>query len=239
MCVNDLIVQGAQPLFFLDYFSTGSLSVDHASTVVSGIIEGCRQAGCALVGGETAEMPGMYQSGDYDLAGFAVGAVERFQLLPQNIKSGDVIIGLASSGIHSNGFSLVRKIIHDKDWSLYDKSPWSNRTLGEEFMVPTRIYVKSVLALHNTGLLKAAAHITGGGLVSNLVRVVSTPFCLSLPPLPPIFSWLAETGNISEDEMKNVFNCGIGMVLVVSDYNAAKKILEHNGETVFSIGKII
>ena len=243
MCVNDLVVQGAEPLFFLDYFATGKLSVEQATRVIAGIAAGCTLAGCALVGGETAEMPGMYGAGDYDLAGFSVGAAERADLLPKDVTPGDVILGLASSGVHSNGFSLVRRIVATTNAGWATPAPFATAgTLAEVLMAPTRIYVKSVLALHRAGLLKAAAHITGGGLPGNVPRV--------LPPgtravidagawkLPPVFAWLARTGNVEAEEMLRVFNCGLGMVLVVSDPAAARAVLEAAGETVFEIGRI-
>ncbi len=240
MCVNDLIVQGASPLFFLDYFATGSLDVTAATRIIAGIAEGCRIAGCALVGGETAEMPGMYAHGDYDLAGFSVGAAERTALLPKDVAVGDAIIGLASAGIHSNGFSLVRRIIADAGLSWGMAAPFSpEQRLGEALMTPTRIYVRSVLQLHKAGLLKGAAHITGGGLPGNLPRVLpaGTGAQLSEPwPVPPVFKWLAKTGNISAAEMLRVFNCGVGMALVVTDKDAAIAALRAAGEDPFMLG---
>ena len=242
MCVNDLVVQGAEPLFFLDYFATGSLAVAQAARVIAGIATGCRLAGCALVGGETAEMPGMYAAGDYDLAGFAVGAAERADLLPRDVAPGDPLLGLASTGVHSNGFSLVRRIVGTTNAGWATPAPFGPGSLAEALLAPTRIYVKSVLALHRAGLLKAAAHITGGGLPGNIPRV--------LPPgtravidaatwrLPPVFAWLARTGAVTAEEMLRVFNCGLGMVLVVTDAAAARAVLEQAGETVFDIGRI-
>jgi phosphoribosylformylglycinamidine cyclo-ligase len=242
MCVNDLVVQGAEPLFFLDYFATGKLSVVQAHAVVAGIASGCREAGCALVGGETAEMPGMYADGDYDLAGFSVGAAERGNLLPKPIGAGDVILGLASAGVHSNGFSLVRRVVEASKVAWGDPAPFEpGQTLGGALMTPTRIYVRSMLALHRAGLLKAAAHITGGGLPGNLPRVLphGTVAALSATwPVPPVFGWLARTGGIAPDEMLRVFNCGIGMAVVVSDADAAIAVLEAEGETVSRIGVI-
>ncbi|MBX9594868.1 MAG: phosphoribosylformylglycinamidine cyclo-ligase [Roseomonas sp.] len=225
MCVNDLIVQGGEPLFFLDYFATGKLDVAQAAEVVAGIAEGCRQAGCALVGGETAEMPGMYHGGDYDLAGFSVGAAERGALLPRDVAPGDVLIGLASSGVHSNGFSLVRRVIEASGLSLADPAPFApGRSLGEALLVPTQIYVKPMLELHRQGWLKAAAHITGGGLPGNLPRVLPEGVAAEVVggswPVPPVFSWLARAGGVAEAEMLRVFNCGIGMVLVVAPEHA-------------------
>jgi phosphoribosylformylglycinamidine cyclo-ligase len=242
MCVNDLVVQGAEPLFFLDYFATGRLSVPQAHAVIAGIASGCREAGCALVGGETAEMPGMYAESDYDLAGFAVGAAERNALLPQGVAVGDAVLGLASSGVHSNGYSLVRRIVAGAGVAWGDPAPFSSReTLGEALMTPTRIYVQPVLALHRAGLLKAAAHITGGGLPGNLPRVLPHGTVAALDvtwPVPPVFPWLAETGGVSAEEMLRVFNCGIGMALVVADADAATALLEAQGERVMRIGAI-
>lgn len=242
MCVNDLVVQGAEPLFFLDYFATGKLSVEQATRVIAGIAEGCSRAGCALVGGETAEMPGMYGEGDYDLAGFSVGAAERGTLLPQGVAPGDALIGLASSGVHSNGFSLVRRIVATTNAGWATPSPFSAGTVAQALMEPTRIYVKSLLALHRAGLLKAAAHITGGGLPGNVPRVLpdNTRAVIDAArwTLPPVFGWLARTGDVAAEEMLRVFNCGLGMVCVVSDAAAARVVLEGHGETVFDIGHI-
>ena len=233
MCVNDLIVQGAEPLFFLDYFATGSLNIDEAAHIISGIAEGCRQAGCALIGGETAEMPGLYASGDYDLAGFSVGAVERDAILPcKDIAPGDALIGLASSGVHSNGYSLVRKIIEriGADWND-DASFQAGSTLGEALMEPTRIYVKPVLAALKARLnIKALAHITGGGITENLPRVlpdnVSANVNLNAIDVPPVFGWLAKKGAVTETEMLRTFNCGLGMILVVAA-DSADAVLSH------------
>jgi phosphoribosylformylglycinamidine cyclo-ligase len=243
MCVNDLVVQGAEPLFFLDYFATGRLEVEQAARVVAGIAEGCRLAGCALVGGETAEMPGMYHAGDYDLAGFSVGAAERGALLPQGVAPGDVLLGLPSAGVHSNGFSLVRRIVSDAGAGWDAPAPFaSGQTLGQALMAPTRIYVKPLLALHRAGLLKAAAHITGGGLPGNVPRVLPpgtvAAIDLALSPLPPVFAWLARTGGVGAEEMLRVFNCGLGMVLVVADAEAAMARLREQGETPLVIGRI-
>ena len=241
MCVNDLVVQGAEPLFFLDYYATGRLSVAHGAAVVSGIAEGCRQAGCALVGGETAEMPGLYGGEDYDLAGFAVGAAERGRLLPQGVAPGDAILGLASSGVHSNGYSLVRRVAADAGLGWDAPAPFApGRTLGQALMSPTRIYVKPLLALHRAGLLRAAAHITGGGLPGNLPRVLPDGVVARLGAWtqPPVFRWLAETGRIAPEEMLRVFNCGVGMALVVPDAAAATALLEQAGETVLPLGRI-
>ncbi|GGC31691.1 phosphoribosylformylglycinamidine cyclo-ligase [Siccirubricoccus deserti] len=244
MCVNDLVVQGAEPLFFLDYFATGRLRLEQARDVVAGIAEGCRQAGCALVGGETAEMPGMYAAEDYDLAGFAVGAAERGALLPRaDIGPGDVLLGLASSGVHSNGFSLVRRVIQAGNAGLGGPAPFAaGQSLGEALLAPTRIYVQPLLALHRAGLLKAAAHITGGGLPGNLPRVLPKGVAAAVDgaswPVPPVFGWLARTGNVAAEEMLRVFNCGIGMVVVVAadQAEAATALLAGAGEAVFRIG---
>ncbi|HBK04953.1 MAG TPA: phosphoribosylformylglycinamidine cyclo-ligase [Acetobacteraceae bacterium] len=242
MCVNDLVVQGADPLFFLDYFATGKLSVEQARAVIAGIASGCKEAGCALVGGETAEMPGMYAEGDYDLAGFSVGAAERGQLLPRPIGEGDVLLGLGSSGVHSNGFSLVRRIVQASGLGWGDPAPFApDLSLAQALMAPTRIYVRSMMELHRAGLLKAAAHITGGGLPGNLPRVLPQNTVAALTPnwpVPPVFNWLARTGKVEAGEMLRVFNCGLGMVLVVSDAEAAVPMLEAAGETVTRIGVI-
>jgi phosphoribosylformylglycinamidine cyclo-ligase len=242
MCVNDLVVQGAEPLLFLDYFATGSLDVEQAARVVAGIAEGCRQAGCALVGGETAEMPGLYSGGDYDLAGFAVGAAERGSLLPAGVEAGQAILGLASSGVHSNGFSLVRRIVASGNAGWDAPAPFAASTLAQALLKPTRIYVKSVLALHRAGLLRAAAHITGGGLPGNLPRAlpdgVRAVIDTAAWPIPPVMQWLAHAGAVDPEEMLRVFNCGIGMALVVTDEAAATALLAEHGERVFTIGRI-
>ncbi|HVC63738.1 MAG TPA: phosphoribosylformylglycinamidine cyclo-ligase [Acetobacteraceae bacterium] len=244
MCVNDLVVQGAEPLFFLDYFATGALDVAAARTVIAGIASGCAEAGCALVGGETAEMPGMYAGGDYDLAGFAVGAAERGTLLPRGVAPGDAVLGLGSDGLHSNGFSLVRRVVAASGLGWDAPAPFApSQALGQALMTPTRIYVRSLLALHRAGLLKAAAHITGGGLPGNLPRVLPKGCVAALEPswaVPPVFIWLARTGFVAPDEMLRVFNCGIGMALVVGDGDtaAATRLLEAEGEQVTRIGRI-
>jgi phosphoribosylformylglycinamidine cyclo-ligase len=241
MCVNDIVVQGAEPLFFLDYFATGHLSVEQAAAVIAGIAEGCRLAGCALVGGETAEMPGIYAAGDYDLAGFAVGAVERDALLPKDVAPGDAVLGLASTGVHSNGFSLVRRIVEASGANWATPFPGGD-TLGGVLLTPTRIYVRSLLRLHRAGLLKAAAHITGGGLPGNLPRVLppATRAVLQADAWtpPPIFAWLARAGGVATEEMLRVFNCGIGMTVITADPTRAREILEAEGETTFEIGRI-
>jgi phosphoribosylformylglycinamidine cyclo-ligase len=242
MCVNDLVVQGAEPLFFLDYFASGRLEVADAARVVQGIAEGCRQCGCALVGGETAEMPGMYAPGHYDLAGFSVGAAERAALLPAGVAEGDAVLGLASSGVHSNGFSLVRRIVADAGMAWADDAPFApGEGLAEALMTPTRLYVHQVLALHRAGLLRAAAHITGGGLPGNVPRVLQNGFDVVIDqpwPVPPVFPWLARTGGVATEEMLRVFNCGIGMVLVVSDADAAIAALAALGETALRLGRV-
>lgn len=247
MCVNDLVVQGAEPLFFLDYFACGALDNDVAERVISGIAEGCKQAGAALIGGETAEMPGMYGQGDYDLAGFAVGAAERGHLLPRSdIAEGDVLIGLASSGIHSNGFSLVRKVVERSGLAWKDKAPFApEHSLAQALLAPTRIYVKAVLgAVRETGGIKAVAHITGGGLPENLPRVLprqlGAEIDLYVIKVPPVFGWLAEQGNVATPEMLRTFNCGVGLVIVADPTKADAIIasLESAGETAFRLGKI-
>jgi len=243
MCVNDLVVQGAEPLFFLDYFASGKLDVADAARVVRGIAEGCRQSGCALVGGETAEMPGMYAPGHYDLAGFSVGAAERAALLPAGVKAGDTVLGLVSSGVHSNGFSLVRRIVADAGLGWNDQAPFApGETLAAALMTPTRLYVHQVLALHRAGLLRAAAHITGGGLPGNAPRVLPAGLDIAIEhawPVPPVFPWLARAGAVAAGEMLRVFNCGIGMILVVSDPDAAEALLAGLGEAVIRLGRVL
>jgi len=246
MCVNDLAVQGAEPLFFLDYFASGKLDVGTASAVVSGIAEGCRQAGCALVGGETAEMPGMYAGNDYDLAGFAVGAVERAGVIDgSRVVAGDMILGLASNGIHSNGFSLVRRIVESQGLSLAGQAPFDlERSLGEALLAPTRIYVNSCLAAARGGQVKALAHITGGGLYENIPRVLPTDLVAELDarswPLTRVFRWLARAGKIPDVELARTFNCGIGMMAVVAPEDAGTVVdaLADAGEVVYRIGRV-
>jgi phosphoribosylformylglycinamidine cyclo-ligase len=246
MCVNDLIVQGAEPLLFLDYFATGKLDVASAAQVIAGIAEGCKQAGCALVGGETAEMPGMYNAGDYDLAGFAVGAAERDQLLPREaIVAGDVVLGLASNGVHSNGFSLVRKIVAQEKASYDQAAPFdASQKLGAALLTPTRIYVRSMLKAVRANTVKAMAHITGGGLLENIPRVLPEGMGVRLDgqswQAPPVFRWLAQAGNIDAHEMARTFNCGIGMAIITSAEKAdqATALLSEAGEKVFRIGKV-
>ena len=245
MCANDLIVQGAEPLFFLDYYATGKLDEDVAAAVVASIAEGCRQAGCALIGGETAEMPGMYAAGDYDLAGFCVGAVERDNVLTGTaIKSGDVIIGLASSGVHSNGFSLVRRVIEQQGWKLDESLPGEGgRNLGEVLLEPTCIYVRSLLPLVQERRVKGLAHITGGGLLENIPRVLPDG-CHAVVDtgrwqLPPIFSLLQAGGRVAPEEMARTFNCGVGMAVVAAPELEHKSRAQWKaGESAFEIGRI-
>ena len=243
MCVNDLVVQGAEPLFFLDYFASAKLSLDVASDVIKGIAVGCKIANCALIGGETAEMPGLYGEGDYDLAGFTVGVVERENILPKNLQEGDVVLGLKSSGVHSNGFSLVRHIMTEKNIDFtYQLS--DGRSLGEALLEPTKIYVKSCLNAIKTGKVKALAHITGGGLLENVPRVLPKNLVAKIDykswDLPELFQLLQNWGNVEDEEMHRTFNCGIGMVLMVdkNDVSSIKEKLVEFGEEVFEIGLI-
>lgn len=243
MSVNDILVQGAEPLFFLDYFACGKLNVATASDVIKGIAYGCEQAGCALIGGETAEMPSMYPEGEYDLAGFAVGAVEKSKIIDgSKIAPGDIVLGLASSGAHSNGYSLVRKIIDMAQPDL--DSDFHGEKLADVLMAPTRIYVKPLLALIESMEVKGLAHITGGGLVENVPRVLGAHLTAILDhakwTMPPLFSWLQHHGNVADAEMHRVFNCGIGMVVIVSAENAAAAMaqLKASGEQVWQIGEI-
>lgn len=246
MCVNDLIVQGAEPLFFLDYLASGKLEIAVQRDVVAGISEGCLQAGCGLIGGETAEMPGMYQGGDYDVAGFSVGAAERGHLLPRaGIQAGDVLLGLASSGVHSNGFSLIRHLVGEAGFDYGAPAPFQNdTTLAEALLTPTRIYVKPCMAAVKAGLIKAMAHITGGGLLENIPRVLPEGVAARLDatawPLPPVFAWAAEVGGLEAKELARTFNSGLGMVLVVAeaDADAATRTLEDAGENVYRVGVI-
>lgn len=248
MCVNDLVVQGAEPLFFLDYFATGKLDPDQGAAIVGGIAEGCRQAGCALIGGETAEMPGMYAGGDYDLAGFAVGAAERGKLLPAgDITEGDVILGLSSSGVHSNGYSLVRKIVALSGLAWDAAAPFAaGQTLAEALMTPTKIYVKPLLkAIRETGAIKALAHITGGGFPENIPRVLpkhlAAEIDLGAVKAPAVFSWLSKTGGVAANEMLRTFNCGVGMIAVVApgDVEKVSAVLAAEGESVFTLGRMV
>ena len=246
MCANDLIVQGAEPLFFLDYFASGKLDTDVAETVVKSIADGCIQAGCALIGGETAEMPGMYAGGDYDLAGFCVGAVERGELLDgSKIADGDLIVGIASSGVHSNGFSLVRRIITEMDWDLAAEAPFlPGVSLGGVLLEPTRIYVKPLLPLIRDGLIHGLAHITGGGLLENIPRVLPkgcrAEIETKLWEFPPLFALLQEGGAIAAGEMARTFNCGIGMVAIVAESGSEAVIsrLRKAGEKARVIGRV-
>jgi len=246
MCVNDLIVQGAEPLFFLDYFATGKLESGVAEAVIASIADGCRQAGCALIGGETAEMPGMYAPGDYDLAGFCVGAVERDEALTgSRVEAGDVILGLASSGVHSNGFSLVRRLAADRGWRLDRPALFDQDVvLIDALLAPTRIYVKSLLPLVRGGRIAALAHITGGGLLENIPRVLPEGVHAHVDAdawtQPRLMAFLQAQGNIEPEEMARTFNCGIGMALVVREADAAAvtEAAEQAGETVFHIGRI-
>ena len=245
MCVNDLVCQGAMPLFFLDYFATGRLDVDHAAQVIEGIAAGCRMAKCALIGGETAEMPGMYQGGDFDLAGFAVGAMERGTALPRDVQAGDVLLGLASSGVHSNGYSLVRKIVERSGLAWNAPCPFGPGTLGEALIEPTRIYVRTVLDALALGGVKGLAHITGGGITGNLPRVLPTGLGakvdLSAWTLPPVFTWLFDQAGLEQSEALRTFNCGVGMILVVSVEKATEIVesLAKSGENVFVLGHVI
>jgi len=243
MCVNDLIVAGAEPLYFLDYYATGKLSLDTAEAVIQGIGEGCRQAGCALVGGETAEMPGMYAGEDYDLAGFCVGVVEKSKILDgSQVSSGDVLIGLAASGPHSNGYSLIRKIIEVSNADLSED--FHGRSLGETLLEPTRIYVKALLTLLAEVDVHALAHITGGGLLENLPRVMPEGTLARIDSAswqrPPVFDWLQEQGKVADDEMYRTFNCGVGMVLCVAetDVEHSLAVLAEQGENASVIGRI-
>ncbi|CUH83370.1 phosphoribosylformylglycinamidine cyclo-ligase [Thalassovita mediterranea] len=245
MCVNDLVCQGAEPLLFLDYFATGKLELDSATRIINGIAAGCEQSGCALIGGETAEMPGMYSEGDFDLAGFAVGAMERGADLPVDVKAGDVLLGLGSNGVHSNGYSLVRKLVEVSGLGWDATCPWDDsQTLGAALLAPTRLYVKQVLDAIRAGGVHALAHITGGGLTENLPRVLPDDLGATIDlgawDLPPVFKWLAATGGMEEAEILKTFNCGIGMILVVdeAEAEALTKVLEAAGETVTKLGAI-
>ncbi len=246
MCVNDLVVQGAEPLFFLDYFASSRLKVTAAAAVIQGIAKGCEIAGCALIGGETAEMPGLYEDGDYDLAGFVVGAVERDRLLTgANVAPGDLLIGIASSGIHSNGYSLVRRIVEGEGFAYDGPSPVEDGvSLAQTLLTPTRIYVKGPLAAHKAGLVKAFAHITGSGIIGNLPRVLPEGTAAELDAArwtwPAIYDWLQKIGRLDARELANTFNCGLGMIAVVSREKAdeALRVLHAAGETVGIVGRI-
>ena len=245
MCVNDLVCQGAEPLFFLDYFATGRLEVASAARVIEGIAAGCREAGCALVGGETAEMPGMYAGDDFDLAGFAVGAMERGTALPAGVTPGDVLLGLASSGVHSNGYSLVRRVVAGSGLGWEAPAPFGDGTLGAALAEPTRIYVRAALAAIRAGGLRGLAHVTGGGLTENLPRVLpeglGAEVDLDAWALPEVFGWLRAAGGIAEAEMLKTFNCGIGMVAVVAAERAEAlaAVLTDAGERVTVIGRVV
>jgi len=247
MCVNDLLAQGAEPLMFLDYYATGKLDVAIGARVVAGIAEGCRQAGAALVGGETAEMPGLYASGDYDLAGFSVGAVERDRVLPrlERQRAGHILIGLASSGPHSNGYSLIRKVVERGGLSWDAPAPFApDQSLAAALMAPTRIYVQSVLPLIKAGLIEGCAHITGGGLIENPPRAVAEglapAFDWNAWALPPVFGWLQQVGGISDHELRRTFNCGVGFILIVEPASAEPVLaaLLNAGETAFVCGQL-
>ncbi|MGD9837442.1 MAG: phosphoribosylformylglycinamidine cyclo-ligase [Afipia sp.] len=248
MSVNDLVVQGAEPLFFLDYFACGKLDPEATASIVAGVAEGCRESGCALIGGETAEMPGLYKDGDYDLAGFAVGAAERGTLLPhKDIGPGDAVIGLASSGVHSNGFSLVRKVVEKSGVAFDAPAPFAPvMTLGGALLAPTKLYVKSCLAaIRQTGAVKGLAHITGGGFTDNIPRVLpkhlGVRINLNTVPVLPVFKWLAREGNIAELELLRTFNCGIGMVAVVRREQLVEvmDVFAQNGEAVVDLGEVV
>jgi phosphoribosylformylglycinamidine cyclo-ligase len=245
MCVNDLVCQGAEPLFFLDYFATGKLDIDQATRIINGIAAGCAASGCALIGGETAEMPGMYHGGDFDLAGFAVGAMERGCDLPSGVGAGDVILGLASNGVHSNGYSFVRKVGEMSGLGWDAPAPFADDSLGGALLAPTRLYVKQALGAVRAGGVHALAHITGGGITENPPRVVPQGLAceidLSAWDLPPVFRWLATTAGMTEAELLKTFNCGIGMMLVVdaARADAITALLQDSGETVARIGQIV
>ncbi len=246
MCVNDLVCQGAEPLFFLDYFATGKLELDQATRIINGIATGCELSGCALIGGETAEMPGMYPEGDFDLAGFAVGAMERGVELPKGVSEGDVLLGLGSNGVHSNGYSLVRKIVERSGLAWDADSPFSDGTLGEALLAPTALYVKGAVEIlrKEQGVLRALAHVTGGGLTENLPRVLpeglGATINLDAWDILPVFGWLAKEGGLDEAEMLKTFNCGIGMIAVVPQDKAdsARASFANAGHDVFEIGTI-
>ena len=244
MCVNDLICQGAEPLFFLDYFACGALDIDTAARIVEGVAEGCRMSGAALIGGETAEMPGMYPAGEFDLAGFSVGAMDRGKSLPAGVAAGDILLGLASDGVHSNGYSLVRKIVELSGLDWTDPAPFADASVGEALLTPTRIYVQPVLAALKTGGVHGLAHITGGGLTENLPRVMpdglGARIDLNAWSLPPVFKWLCEVGGVAESELLKTFNAGLGMVVVVAadQAQAIADGLRAAGETVFEIGTV-
>ncbi|MFY0645874.1 phosphoribosylformylglycinamidine cyclo-ligase [Sulfitobacter geojensis] len=244
MCVNDLVCQGAEPLFFLDYFATGKLELDQATRIIEGIAEGCALSGCALIGGETAEMPGMYHAGDFDLAGFSVGAMERGTELPRDVSEGDVLLGLPSDGVHSNGYSLVRRIVETSGLAWEDACPWGEGTLGAALLTPTKLYVKGAVAALRGDCVAALAHITGGGLTENLPRVLpeglGAEIDLTAWDLPPVFKWLAATGGMAEAELLKTFNSGVGMIAVVAadQVDAAKAAFATDGHHAFEMGRI-
>ncbi|NBC19928.1 MAG: phosphoribosylformylglycinamidine cyclo-ligase [Alphaproteobacteria bacterium] len=246
MCANDVLAQGAEPLFFLDYFATGKLEAGTAESVIAGIAEGCRQAGCALIGGETAEMPGMYPPGHYDLAGFVVGAAERAALLPRHdeMDAGDLLIGLASSGPHSNGYSLIRRVVERSALKYSDRAPFAEDSLGAALLTPTRLYIKPVLALIRAGLVTGLAHITGGGLTENVPRMCPGGLTPRIDPaswtVPPVFDWIAEAGDVAPGEMQRTFNMGIGMVLAIRPdrFGEVEALLRETGESAFVIGEL-
>ncbi len=244
MCVNDLIVQGAEPLFFLDYFATGKLDVDHAADVIQGIAQGCHESGCALIGGETAEMPGMYMHDDFDLAGFAVGAVERDHILTgADIQDGDCVLGLASSGLHSNGFSLVRHVMAQHEISYDSPAPFSkNQTISEVLLTPTMLYVRPLLPLLKAKMIKGLAHITGGGLLENIPRILPDGLMVEIQKnawnMPPVFTWLQELGNLTQDDMHRTFNCGIGMVIICDPSQKENLMTLLKDTAVFEIGRV-
>jgi phosphoribosylformylglycinamidine cyclo-ligase len=245
MCVNDLVCQGAEPLLFLDYFATGRLEVESAARIITGIAEGCRRTGTALVGGETAEMPGMYHGGDFDLAGFAVGAMERGTDLPRGVTGGDVLLGLASDGVHSNGYSLVRRIVEVAGLTWDSPSPFGDGTLGQALLTPTRLYVRPALAAIRAGGVHGLAHITGGGLTENVPRIfppgLGCRIDLAAMPLPPVFAWLRQAGGVAEAEMLKTFNCGIGLVVVAAadGAEALADQLTQAGERVVRLGEVV
>jgi phosphoribosylformylglycinamidine cyclo-ligase len=248
MCVNDLIVQGAEPLFFLDYYASGKLNVDDAASVIEGVARACKQSGCALIGGETAEMPGLYAKGDFDLAGFAVGAVERGHVLPRtdDMREGDVVLGVMSSGLHANGFSLVRRVVADAGASYDSAAPFDQtRSLGEALLAPTRLYIKCGLSAIHAGGVKGLAHITGGGITENLPRALpaglNAQIDLGSWTAPPVFGWLARQAGIAESEMLRTFNCGLGLIVVVASESAGRVIdaLQESGEKAVRIGALI
>ena len=245
MCVNDLVCQGAEPLFFLDYFATGKLETEQAAKIIEGIAEGCARSGTALIGGETAEMPGMYEAGDFDLAGFAVGAMERGTDLPRDVVEGDVLLGLMSDGVHSNGYSLVRKLVEVSGLGWGDACPWADASLGDALLAPTRLYVTQALAAVRSGGVHALAHITGGGITENVPRVLpeglAAQVTLDAWELPGVFAWLAKTGGMDQTEMLKTFNCGIGMMLAVDAERAVDltTLLTQAGERVVRMGHVV